>query len=279
MIRGQLCLYATKPDEHDWTVAGGVGIVEAPQGSLKPEHILTFVGMCFDTSHLLAASSYSSRPVPDHGSEMADHVRNAQWSRPVPGSGLPGGGMMFRRTRVPARTDHEIMSLAICLYAPAKTVTSQVMYSLTGVLDPNGIPSRMSLHSPTTCEPLAENGIGMAALLKRPVWGWSDEPFALQSTLRLDVIDDAMETIRLLDRDDRTPTDDARLETLKRSEGYHVVAGNRTGRHSAEFAEYRRLMHDVLEDDDWSQPITAARLEERQRRSDAAIREILRKAA
>ncbi len=279
MIRGQLCLYGARPEPDGWAAAGGVGIVEAPVSRLRPECILPFVGMCFGTDHLLATSDYSERAVADHGHELADHVRDAQWPRPVPGSGIPGGGIMFRHTRAPSAPGTEIMTLAICMYAPADAVASQVLYSLSGILDADGRPDRISIHSPQACAPLAENGIGMTALLKRPAWGWGDEPFALQSTMRLDVIDDAMETARLLDKEGRTPEDEARLETLKRSEGYRVVAGNRTGYDSAEFAEYRRLMRDVMQDDDWSRPITAFQLAERQRRADEAIREILRKAA
>jgi len=279
MIRGQLCLYGTTPDRDGWAAAGGVGIVEAPVGDLIPERILPFVGMCLGTGHLLVPSEYAERPVADAGHELADHVRTAQWPRPAPGSGIPGGGIMFRRTRVPAGPGREIMTLAICMHAPADAVVNQAMYRLSAIADGRGVPPRLSLHSPETCESLAENGIGMTALLKRPAWGWGDEPFALQSTMRLDVIDEAMECMRLLDTDHRTPEQDARLASLRGSQGYDVVALGRTGYDAAAFAEFRRLMRDETEHDDWSTPLTAGQIEERRRRSEAVVREIRRRAA
>lgn len=279
MIRGQLCLYGQKPDADGWAAAGGVGIVEAPLGALKPEHILPFVGMCLGTDHLLSTSAYSKHPVRDHGHELADHVRDDQWPRPVPGSGLPGGGVMFRRTRVPAATGMEIMTLAICMYAPADAVVGQALYSLSGVLDAKGDPARISIHSARPSARLAENGIGMTALLKRPAWGWGDEPFALQSTMRLDVIDEAMESARLLDADHRTPEDEQRLAELRQRPGHGVVAGNRTGYDAAKFAEFRRRMGVEAPYDDWSAPLSESQFDARERRACEIMREMMDEAA
>jgi hypothetical protein len=279
MIRGQLCLYGTTPDRDGWGPAGGVGIVEAPVGVLIPERIVPFVGTCFGTGHLLVPSAYSRRPVEDAGHELADHVRTAQWPRPAAGSGVPGGGMMFRRTRVPAAPDREIMTVAICMHVPMEAVASQARYSLSGIADGPGMPPRISLHSPEICAPLAENGIGMTALLKRAAWGWDDEPFALQSTMRLDIIDEAMECSRLLDKEDPTAEDDARLASLRHGHGYGVVAHNRTGYDADAFAAYRRLMRDSTEHDDWSRPLTAGQMEERRCRTEAAVRQILGRSA
>lgn len=275
MIRGQLCLYQTTSDAHGWCASGGVGLIQAPVGSLEDERIMPFVSMDLGGAHLIATGDYSRHRVADAGHELAGHVRNAQWPRPVAGSGQAGGGMLFRRTRIPAPEGHETMTVAICMYAPRDAVVSQVRYDLSGDPRSGGRPERMSMHSPRAFDGLARYGIGMDALLKQPAWGWSDEPFAMQSTMRLDVIDDAMESRRLLDLPHRTPAQDDRLAELRGTYGYDLVAHDE--RREPEFAEFRRRMGSHAPFDDWTATVTARQLHDQESRAEEIVRSLLRR--
>lgn len=273
MLRGQLCLYEARTDARGWSSSGGVGIVEIPAGTLEAERIMPFVGLPLGTDHLFVTADYHPRRIQDAGHELSDHVRTAQWPRPARESGIAGGGMFFRKTRIPAPDGREIMTVAICMYAPAGTVRSQMMYSLSGAMEAGSRPAKLSMHSPRESALLAENGIGMSALLKRAAWGWNDEPFALQSTMRLDVIDDAMESRALLDLVDRSDEQETRLQTLRRTEGFQVVAGN--SREDRDYAEFRRMVESEHPHDDWTKPVTARQLDERHAVVERAVREML----
>lgn len=273
MIRGQLCLYEGKTDVQGWAPSGGVGIVEAPIGSLIVERILGFIGMPMGTDHLLAPVSYAERPVQDAGHEVAQHLTNEQWPRPAVGSGMAGGGLLFRRTRAEASSWHEILLVAICMYAPAGSVRSQMRYAVEADEIVDGVPHRMSMRSPTACDELSTNGVGMTRLLKLPAWGWSDEPFGFVSTLRLDVIDQAMESMRLLNASNHSSDDLRRIEEIKPTHGYWIASSGRRGHDSADFAEYRRRLGTSY--DDWSSTLTATQMRERELKSEEIIKLIL----
>jgi hypothetical protein len=273
MIRGQLCLYVQSTDRHGWAAAGGVGIVEAPTGTFRPERILSFLDHPLNAGHLVAVGDYADQEVEDHGEEMADHVRSSQWPRPAPGTGIAGGGIMLRRTRVPAPQGREIMTLAVCMYAPAGTVAGQRLYSLTGRGDAGSPPDMLVMHDPEPCPMLAENGIGMTALLKRPAWGWESEKFALQSTMRLDVVDGAREVRRIMDLERPSDEERLRLEGLRHTPAWGVI---RTARDEPMFDEFRRRMGCEAPFDDWSRPVSAAQLAARSARAEAVVRDLSR---
>jgi hypothetical protein len=268
MIRGQLCLYVQRTDRHGWAAAGGVGIVEAPVGTFRPERILSFQGACLDGGHLLSLGEYDRNQLEYHGEEISHHVVYAIWPRPAPESGVPGGGIAFRHTRVQAPPGREVMTFAICAYAPEDAFVGQRLYSVTG----RDRPDMLVVHDPAPCEPLAENGIGMAALLKRPVWGWGDERFGLQSTMRLDVIDEARELRALMDASTTSAADDARIAELRHGQAWNVL---RAGRDEPMFDEFRRRMGAEHPYDDWSKPVTAAQDATRRARAEGIVHELM----
>ena len=273
MIRGQLCLYVHSADRYGWSPAGGVGIIEAPVGAFAPERVLSFVGHHINDQNLMISlGEYSAQEVPDYGEEIAGHVTSSIWPRPTPGTGIIGGGLLFRKTRLSARAGYETLIFSTCLYAPAQVLAHQKRYSIIGRTTPSGSLERLVIHDPIENELLSQIGIGMNALLKQPAWGWGTEPFALQSTMHLDTIDQCSEIRRLLDQENRTGEEETRLQQLRHTPAWSVINLSRDDKTFGEFLQ-RIQISDPF--DDWTKPVTSHQLERHGEQVSAIIRELI----
>lgn len=262
MIRGQFFFYV-----HDGKTAGrrhvgGVGIIEAPIGTFEPERILGLVAASDGDSLIMGLTGYAKECVEDHGEDIAHHAIYHQWPAPDAESGFSGGGILLRRTMLPAREGHETMCAVTCLSTTQDMVQDRRMYAMAAAEAATGGRGILTLRDPTECPELSKTS-GLRALLRTPVWGWEDEKVGLRSTMTLETIAETQEVRRLLGMSKRTADEDARLERLKRtSPGWHVIA-NTEG--DADFAEFMKRMPATLRDDDWSMPVTASQHAERER--------------
>ncbi len=253
-MRGQIYFRDQDVTADGAPVVGGVGIIEVPQGHFAENAVrgLTMTGG--PDRFELSLTSYF-RDVADDDHVAAAEIDSAAllpvWPLPSPLVGdVDGGGIMVRRTRMPAAPGMEIVSCVALLKAPAKRLARDVMYAISGhldtppdVTDPRHMPfsGRLVCADPRPVPGLVSRGHNLHQLLKQPVWGFGEEGRAFNSTMSLALIDlcDEAQALMAMAAGEMTPEQRERLEALRRTEARWVLS---IGDKDPEYQAYRRAM-------------------------------------
>lgn len=197
---------------------------------------------------------------------IADHdvsaiLTEGQWPKPADETGLDGGGLLLRSTRAPCKPGTTTCVLVGLITGGG--LTDQTMMDLTGDAAGN-----LAIGPAECARHLNTNGTTLTQVMKRPLWGWSGEPWGLVSTLRTDVID---ETRRLDDLLHGEP--EAYEGERRRLERGHAGSVMGTGLRDDEYQRFRTLYDEIH----GREPHEDVRTAERQRQSEKAVVDVVRK--
>jgi hypothetical protein len=133
-------------------------------------------------------------PSPEHREcDMGDLALQPVWPRPAPETGMGGGGLMLRDTRAPSAPGTRIMTgiMVMSLHGgPPDASIIDLEGDVGGWPGSEGSRSGYILSTGVdSSKPGYMNGMPLNSILKEPIWGWGDEPFAFMSTMDLEVID------------------------------------------------------------------------------------------
>lgn len=261
-------------------VVGGVGTLEAPEGLFAENTVRGVLLGGGPDSFVMTPTSYA---VDLSSGEFADHVAAAEidaaarlpvWPLPSPLAGdVVGGGLMLRRTRMPARAGHEIFACLAVLKAPAERLARDVMFQVEGGIDGRWEAGRLAFLDPKPVPELVARGTHLHQLLKQPVWGFGSEGLAFHSTLTLSDIDLCEECLALTIREDLRAEELERLAALRAGPiGYVFAAGER----DPEYLAFREAMVEAGGRAAFDGVSTAAQIAAREEAAGRIAAEILR---
>ena len=237
---GPAACYSSPGDER--RNYGGVGIVEVGRGAYDQHVMRGFVATGSASFQMTDFTRDITKDIEccDIGTAFTQQI----WPRPHVLSGLGGGGIFFRKTRMPASYDCEIMLVALIATLPAGTLLDKHMYGLEGHIgrwpshDLYGtVPGAVSLTNPVDMSDSFVPGNNLGQQLKEPQWGWGEEKVGFISTLDLKSIDQCILIQNLQAKDNPTTEDQAKLEKLMHTEPGRMLSSSQRDEKYARFRE------------------------------------------
>lgn len=257
------------------------GILEVPIGSLQDEVIHPF--MCTtgrDFSGFLAMpprSVIGSYPIEE--ADLGSLLTHPMWSMTAPG--INGGSLLARKTRMPARSGHEILSFCGVLMFSGNALDEGVIYDLApsqrvGFLGTFGGQSGFDVAARVPCPDLAQmRGNSFSALLKLPIWGFSEQKVGFRSTMRLDVIDECQELSDLLSGGETTATS-KRAAFLDAGPAGDLAGTRSASARDKDYAEFRKAYDEIGGcRPRWDAVMTAADMERQEAFAREAVSRVL----
>ena len=181
-MKGQFLFRQLENDvgSSEQTVHAAVGIVE-----MKPNTFVT------ETYHSFLMYGCNMQITDDRFpfdsdldlSDLADTLTSMKFTAPAANSGLAGGMIAFRETRIPASQPGMITYLSVIAVRGAALIEDDLT-----IFELHGKGNNMLL-SPTHKIDFNPAGEAITTLHKSPIWGFEDEKWGPVSTMRLDVID------------------------------------------------------------------------------------------
>lgn len=284
-MRGQLYFRDQGIANDGAPVVGGVGILEVPQDHFAENIVRGLIMTGGPNSFALSLTSYAvDMNQEDHAGTLVGEIDLAAtapvWPLPTSIPEAFGGGLMVRRTRMPAAAGMEVVSCVAVLKAPPGRLTRDVMYSVTGALEPPGavnertqmpIGGHLVCSSPKPVPGLVARGNHLHQMLKQPVWGFGPEPMAFTSTMSLALIDECDELAELQAIEKPNPEQLKRLALLRASEAGWVLGISRGDK---DFAAFRKAMEQRFGRRRFDGVLTASELAEREAAASTIIAEI-----
>lgn len=263
IIRGDAFVRAW-PAAHGETVGNAalVGIVEV-QGDVHDEIIHGVALLENGSDILLSSTGRSVNPDYDiRGSDVDAILRSQSWPRPTADVGLDGGGVLLRRTRIPAAENNTTCVLIALLSTDA--LEDQTMVVVNG-----DIEGSLTVADQHCVRHLETNGSSLSQILKRPLWGWDAGKWGPTSTLHLDVIDGC----RRLEELWNGSAEEAPGEREKLERG-HAGCVLRTGRTDERYMRFRTIWREKYGPIQWDGAETQAQQDLFGERALEIIREI-----
>ena len=281
-MRGQLYFRDQGIANDGAPVAGGVGILEVPQGHFAENIVRGLIMTGGPNSFALSLTNYAvDMNQEDHAWTLAGEIDVAAtvpvWPLPTALPDALGGGMMVRRTRMPAAMGMEVVSCVAILKAPPGRLTRDVMYSVAGALEATGYANARDpsghfvCSSPKPVPGLVARGNHLHQMLKQPAWGFGPEPMAFTSTMSLAIIDECDELAELQAIEKPNPEQSNRLATLRAGEAGWVLGISRGDK---DFVAFRKAMEERFGRRRFDGVLTASELAEREAAASTIIAEI-----
>jgi hypothetical protein len=149
-MRGQLYFREQDVTRDGSSVVGGVGILEVPAGSIAENAVRGLV--------MVGGPESFSWTLTDYLADMNGEDYDWTWAGeidtvatqpvwPLPAGRVHGGGLMVRRTRMPAVDGMEVVLCVAVVKAPPQLLRRDVMYEIAGQIasrhgcDPRSMPS------------------------------------------------------------------------------------------------------------------------------------------
>lgn len=191
IIRGQAFVRAW-PAGYGETVgkAAMVGFVEM-EGQVDDEMVHGVAMLGNGDGITLTATGTRLAPEYDFTDCDIDAIlRSHSWPRPEVASGMDGGGLLLRRTRVASGSGTIFILIGLM---STDALRDQTMVQIAG--DAEGV---MVVWAETCARSLKTNGSTLSQVLKLPMWGWGEEPWGIVCTLNLATIDECRRYEELL---------------------------------------------------------------------------------
>lgn len=279
-IRGQLIVWDMRAEpKSDFKITNyaGVGIVEAPTGTLPEHQMHGFIGLADRDGGLLLPPTGHMRDISTdvRAHEIGYTVTNPIWPRPSPASGVNGGGFYFRRTRMPAPIGREILMIAIVATLDSGELANNHRYDLSANARPLGLPGHglaLKLTKAENLDDQIETGQSLAQLLKNPIWGWNAEKFGFVSTMDLQTIDECQRYDDLISEQKPSAEQQAEIEELNHTEAGWILCNHR---HDVKFAHFTQQMNDHEPPYRWDGFVTAASEQRREKIAKTIIQRLM----
>jgi hypothetical protein len=175
---------------HAYSVYMSCGFVRARVGALEAERVCHFHTRLEgdDLKQVTPSGLVSTLDLSDRerlSSGMGDLLRHTAWRLPV----TEGLSLFLRRSRVDAQLDdHEVFSVVgMLLVDPSRRIDEDTIHAFAG----SGIGFARPDLSRRPEGGLIElvRGMNWDSVLKQPIWGFTEDPVGLWSTLELGVCD------------------------------------------------------------------------------------------
>lgn len=192
-------------------------------------------------------------------------ITGTRWPRP--GGDLAGGGLVLRRTRIPAPEGQATMIVAGLFSSDGALLDDQHTASIGGTVGGTLVIDgwRCVRHWNT-------NGSTLSQVLKSRRWGWGEEPWGAVSTMDLASIDEAMALETLLADPD---AEQAEIDRLRRTPGGGARCG---GEADEKYQRFRRQMVDKAGPLRWDGVLSRSEGERRDRIAERIVRDMMQAA-
>lgn len=185
-------LFRTPSSEVPFSYYLAVGILEATEAALPAERVLGFViNKRGSSTQLQLTGAIHSLPPESAISDLGGVMTQMDVEPPYLGALMICGGMVLRKTRMPAPEGKVVHAIAALVRSPVDILPQREMLTFAGdngrldVIDQRKIPDSFPI------------GGAMAQTYGLPIWGFGEEPHSIRSTLRLDCIDACNEVHRI----------------------------------------------------------------------------------
>lgn len=263
IIRGRAFVRAWEP-RHGEAVgtAALVGFAEI-DGDVDDEVIHGMALLQGTASVMLTATGTRMVPEDDiRASGVDDLLRSSEWPRPDLLTGMDGGGILVRRTRVPCEKGATFIIVGLI---STNTLRDQTMVDLAG--DLAGV---VIVDGQACARHLDTNGCTLSQVLGLPIWGWMDRKWGIRSTMALDVIDACTRYDQLLAG--HAEHEPGEMERLSRGPAGWVL---NAGRSDPKYQRFRALWIERHGLTRWDGYETAEDQDETSRRAEDIVREIM----
>lgn len=204
--------FRTPPTGVPFTYYLAVGVLEADVDALPAEKVLGFIiNKRASGTELQLTGSVGRLPPESAISDLGGVMTQMNVEAPFLGALMICGGMVLRKTRMPAAEGKEVHAIAALVRSPVDLLPQREMLSLAGNNGRLGVVHQREIPASFPIGGLMSATYGM------PIWGFGNEPRSIISTLRLDCID-ACNEVRKIEMSG--PLDDekrARLAALHES--------------------------------------------------------------
>lgn len=247
------------------------GFLELPDGFTEHEvHGFVAAGKAGQISLMTTGERYNASADYDLRGDTIDGLLRAQiWPRPNAETGLYGGGLVLRRTLVPAAVGHQIAMLIGAMALPADWLPDAHLHRVSGDFG-FGATSSLLIDQSAPC-PAQTNGINPSQILKLPIWGWEGEPWGAISTMDIasNRVCEEMETLILQEIEGEIDKAGiSRLAELRDKAGWWAP---QIGRGDKAYTVFRREMAKRSPGCRWNGALTAGQQASR----DRLVREII----
>jgi hypothetical protein len=280
-MRGQLYFREQDVTKDGASVVGGVGLLEVPRGSFAENVVRGLVMSGGAEAFAWSLTDYSvDMNGEDYDWTWAAEIDNVAMQPvwPLPGGRALGGGMMVRRTHMPAPEGMEVVICVAVVKAPPQLLRRDVMYAVAGQAvsrqgcDPRSMPSAAHLFGsqPKSVPTLVARGNQLHQLLKQPVWGFGTEGVAFTSTMSRELIDQCDVELEALGNPAAAQAE--RLAFLRAGDAGGVLA---IGKRNGQFALFREKMEERFGRRRFAGVRTATEVAEQEAAASQIIAEIL----
>lgn len=230
---------------HDYAF---VGIAEVDAHRYLEHIVRGFLQTSLNADLRFQTTDYCKRIAFHRGSDLGGLVHETKWPRPDPLFGIGGGGILFRDCRMPTPDGRKISLVLAVASFPRGTLKNHHIYELTGSAEQNG---SFALANPIDSE--IPYGESLNTLLKLPLWGWGDEKVGFVSTMDLPTIDECSRYDALSAIENRTPEQEAELETIRKGEVGWIF---NSSSNDETYQAYRRKMLQIRPNPAWDSVMT-----------------------
>lgn len=207
--RGQLFIRGGWRDGED-TLHAVAGFAQADAGA--EEHVITgYAAQSMPDGVLLTGTAHREKADRHDllAAEVDTMITGQKWPRPS--DGLAGGGIMMRRTRVPAPPGWVTMIVAGLFSSRGPLLDDQSVVDIAGT-----VGSTLVIDNPRCVRDWKTPGSTLSQVLKSPRWGWDEAPWGIVSTMDLKSIDQAMALEAMMADPDADPEE---IERLRQTPG------------------------------------------------------------
>ena len=240
----------------------GVGIIEVATNAYPSEQILPILwhGRAVSNAATLTIAAEGAKlERHQRASDLADLATHLQIPRPKADTGLQGGGLVLRETRLSTVEGRSIYLALLILSLEPDSIDCDLRYELSG--------ASLKASTPLSFDPA---GMALPQIQKLPIWGWDEEPWGPVSTLALDIIDEAMKIEPLTNRP-RTAAEEQRYQKHMRGPAGDLF---RSREHDDKFSCYLRALRHRVPPLSWDGRITQAQQATREKLTASIIREL-----